>query len=149
MTDKVEFVELFSVVLTEEMNLSRLEAELREETNRFKRRIAEANARLEKAWAEMESAMKKAGKESIRLPDSIDDYLVSYSTPAQKVKVLDVGAIPEAYVKIEKTPKLREIGAFLKSCAENKIPLPNWAGFERGEPKLQWRRVKKKYDGSE
>ena len=39
---------------------------------------------------------------------------------------------------------LKEIADHLRDCIANGAELPNWATFERGEPKLQWKTVKHK-----
>ena len=97
-----------------------------------------AEKRAADAWAAIESLMKETGEIEVILPDDHIDYKISYTTPRQSVKV-DEAAVPDEFVRIERKPKLKEIGDYLKTLDTP----PNWASFEQGKPKLTYKAVKK------
>jgi len=102
-----------------------------------------ADKALSDAWGVMQNLMKETGEVECVIPGNAVDYVVSYSTPRESVKVEDVDAVPEEFVKIERKPILKDIGEHLNKLRDIGVSLPNWAVFQLGESKLQWRTRKK------
>jgi hypothetical protein len=102
----------------------------------------EAEAKVCQARAALEQLMTETGEVEVILPGKVTDYKIGYSTPRESVKV-DAEAVPDHYCKIERKPELKKIGEYMKALRQAGQALPNWAGFEKGTPKLQWTSVKK------
>lgn len=86
--------------------------------------------------------MREYGVEEDILEDDYHRYKLSFTKPRGAVKA-DADATPDEFCKIERKPRLKEIGEHLKSLEEQGQPLPNWATIEYGEPKLTWTTLKK------
>lgn len=99
-------------------------------------------AALEQAVAAMEALLKETGEFEVVLPGEVTDFKIGFSTPRETVKA-DPEATPDAFCKIERKPKLKEIGDHLKAFRDAKLPLPNWASLQLGPTKLQWKAIKK------
>jgi len=97
---------------------------------------------LESAWQAMAQLMADTGEVEVILPDTSIDYKIAYSTPRETVKA-DPDATPDEFCKIERKPKLVEIGKHLNQLRDSGQPLPNWAQFEAGANKLTWKAIKK------
>lgn len=128
-----------------EQEASSHKSELDKHTARLKIAIAKAEARAEAARDAIAKLMKETGQYEIVLPGEVSDYVIGYSTPRESVKG-DVMAAPEEFVVVERKLKKKEVADHLKKLREEGKKLPNWASFERGEPVLQWKAVKKKVE---
>lgn len=127
-------------------NAEVLLAALKTEQNQLDFRKGEAESSIRSAKAEIDALMKETGEYEVLIPGApgdMMDYVVGYSTPREAVKIPDVEALPEEFVKIEKKAKLREIGEHLKTLRDSSEPWPNWATLEKGEPKLSWKAIKR------
>jgi hypothetical protein len=111
------------------------EALLQQERNR-------AESEMEKAWEEVGRLMAETGEPEVLLPGEATDFKIAWSTPRETVKA-EPDATPDEFCKIERRPKLKEIGEHLKQLRKGGIPLPNWATFQLGTSKLGWKAVKK------
>jgi len=94
------------------------------------------------AWAEIARLMAETGEVEVVLPDETHDYKIGYGTSRESVKA-DPDACPDEFVKVERKPKLKEIGDHLKALRDKGAAAPNWARLEKSEPKLSWTLVKK------
>jgi hypothetical protein len=136
---------LFDKVLQCESILSAAKTELQKATTLFGQAVNGAQKKLDDAWKEVEAYMSSTSEYELEFPAPEGlKYVVGWSTPRQSVKVTDVDALPDDLVKIEKKPKLREIGERLKQGWQT-----NAAKFELGEKHLQWRTVKSKGEYNE
>lgn len=129
----------FAKVLKADAAIAEAKTAKQEAEAKAKLAINAAEAKAREAWDAIEAIMTETGEYEMLLPDNHIDYKISYTTPRQSVKV-DESAVPDEFVKIERKPKLKEIGEYLKT----QDTLPNWASFERGEAKLTYKAIKKK-----
>lgn len=100
-----------------------------------------AEFQVEKAKAVVEKMMAETGEYELFIPESEGSsrgYRVGWSTPRQSVKIVNADAVPDDLCKIERKPKLKEIGDLLKAGLQT-----NYAALEYGEKKLQYKWVKK------
>lgn len=104
--------------------------------NDWDKRIREAEKELEAAEAALKLAM--GNEESVIVKGGYQNWKISYTKPRGKVKVTNIDAVPDEFVKIEKKPKLKEIGEYLDEHG-----LSNWAEIETSEPKIQIKGIKK------
>jgi len=84
--------------------------------------------------------LAETGEFEVNIEGELQNYQIYYTTPRKSVKA-DSEATPDEFCKIERKPKLREIGEYIESLPEGEMP--NWASFHTGEPKLSYR-IKKK-----
>ena len=96
--------------------------------------------KAENDLTDAEIALKAAmgNEESVIVKGGYQNWKISYKKPRGKVKVTNIDAVPDEFVKIEKKPKLKEIAEYL-----DKVGLSNWAEIETSEPKIQIRSIKK------
>lgn len=134
-----QFVEAaFQVVLEAVDALSAAKSKRDKLLYEVDREVLSASKSVEDAMNNIESLMKESGEYEILLPgENGIDYKINYSTPRQSVKIVDPNAVPDLFCKIERKPKLKEIGDLLKAGGSH-----NWASLEYGEKKLQWKAVK-------
>ena len=133
----------FAKVLQAEDKISTGKAKLAEVTTNLKAAIAEGELALRDAWKEIEQLLSETGEYEVLLPGTVTDYKISRSRASERI-VADPDATPDEFCKIERKPKLKEIGDHLKTLRDAGQPIPNWASIERGEPKLGWKAVKHK-----
>lgn len=142
-THQQQLLTAFTQVLSAEERIASDKAKLAEVTINLKSAIAEAEIELTEAWKQIEQLLSETGEYEALLPGTVTDYKIGWSSPVERVKA-DPDATPDEFCKIERKPKLKEIGEHLKAIRAEGQPLPNWASFERGEPKLGWKAVKRK-----
>jgi hypothetical protein len=133
----------FAEVRRAENALAEAETAQTEAKNRWAMVVGEAETRLTTAWQALDALMKETGELELLLPSEDGGYKVAYDKPRETVKVENVDAVPDEFVKTERKPKLKDIGDHLKDLRAAKVALPNWATLQKGEPKLVWRHVKK------
>ncbi len=133
----------FAKVLCAEERISTGKAKLAEVTTTLKGDIAEGELALQDAWKEIEQLLGETGEYEVLLPGTVTDYKIGWSRASERISA-DPDATPDEFCKIERKPKLKEIGDHLKALRDTGQALPNWASFERGEPKLGWKAVKHK-----
>lgn len=137
-----EMINLFAILLKAEEESANAKAALTEALTPLQFAVNAAEKKVADAWTEIEAAMKETGEYEVVLPGSVTDYKIVWSAPRERVKA-DPEATPDEFVKIERKPKLKEIGEHLKALRDEGNPLPNWASVESGEAKLQWKAIKK------
>lgn len=130
----------FLRVLAAEDAISALRTELDEHTARLKVEISNQEMLLSDAWKAVAAQMAETGEYEVLVPGAVTDFRIRWSTPRESVKVVDPAAVPDALCKLERKPRLKEIGDYLR---QHDGPLPNWASLETSEPKLEWKAVKK------
>ena len=106
-------------------------------------KVTGAENALSQAWEAVQKLMAETGEPEVLLPGAVTDYKIAPSTPRETVKVESPDAVPDEFCKIERKPRLKEIGEFMKGLRDQNLPLPNWARFEHGASKLGWKAVKK------
>ncbi len=126
----------FQNVLEAEFTLSSLKNEKQKVISAMDFNIAEAEYDLRESMKAIDAIMKESGEFEVGLTIGHNHYKINYSTPRQSVKIVDIDAVPDEFCKIERKPKLKEIGELLKNGNTN------WAMFELGEKKLQWKAIK-------
>ena len=129
--------DLFMAVLEAEKAVAEASNKLAQAQTLFGQVKAKAEHQLALAWAAFEADMKEGGEYEVFIEDITHDYKIAYQKGREKVIIADESAVPDEFCKIERKPKLREIAEHLKTAQTN------WAKFERSEPKLQWKIVKK------
>lgn len=136
--DQQFFEAAFQAVLDAENELFGHKRALAEATTLLQQKVNGAEKRLADAWLEVEKMMASNGEYETVIPlDETNGYRIGWSTPRQSVKVVDLAAVPDDLCKIERKPKLKEIGDLLKAGEKH-----NWASLEYGEKHLQYRIVK-------
>lgn len=134
----------FQSVLDAEQALVSVEGSLSQAIALLKTKKALAEGKLVAAWKSVKELMDETGEAEVLLPGGNGTYnKVYYTTPRQRV-VVDEDAIPDEFCKIERKPRLKDIGEHLDSGA--KI---NWARYELGESRLAWKNVKTKGNQNE
>ena len=132
----------FAAVLKAEDAQREAEIQLRDETARLKSAVIHSENAAAEAWRAVEALMAETGEVEVTLPGVANDYKVYWSAAGESVKVCDIESVPEAFVKTERKPKLKDIGDHLKQLRDSGQPLPNWASLEKGKPSLAWKPVK-------
>lgn len=127
----------FDCVLKAEAELTEIDGKLSKSVAALRMERALAESTLYKAWKALDFLMQETGEVEVLLKADNGWNKIYYTTPRQKV-VVDDAAVPDNFCKIERKPKLKEIGEELDRGA-----LFNWARYETGESKLAWRNVKK------
>src|SRR5690349_4119092 len=107
-------ISAFAEVLKAEDAISAAKSALTEATTRLDREVREAEFRREQAWSVVKGLLDSTGEYEVTLPGSVTDYKISYSTPRETVKAEVPEAVPDEFCKIERKPRLKEIGEFLK-----------------------------------
>lgn len=134
--------DLFNAMLKAEQSLSAAETHLADVQMKAKRDVIAAENALQSAVDAITSYMRENGLVEELIRGDHLDYKLSFSKPRGSVKA-EPDAVPDEFVKIERKPKLREIGEYLNALAESGLDFPNWARIEYSEPKLQWKAIKK------
>ncbi len=83
--------------------------------------------------------MADTGEYEVNIPGEYCDYKIYYTTPRESVKVADADSVPDEFCKLVRTPKLKEIGEYIRDA---ETP-PNWASIQLGEPKLTYKLEKR------
>jgi hypothetical protein len=134
----------FINVIKAEQRISAAKSELDQHTARLKSEISAAEMAMGTAWDDIQALLTETGEVEVVLPGAANDYRIAWSNPRESVKVEDPSAVPDDFVKIERKPKLKEIGDYLKNLRKGKYAMPNWARLEKGESKLMWESIKKR-----
>lgn len=147
MTDQIEAHETdtlraFARVLKAEERIRQAKTEMESVTNLCKLEISEGEHEMSLAWTEISNLMAETGEVELILPGKASDFVIGWNTPRESVKADPVGT-PDEWCKVERKPRLTDIGKHLKQLREAGQALPNWAAFEYGERKLQYRVTKK------
>lgn len=132
----------FEAVLKAEAARAEAESDLEKITHNLKMDLCEKEMLVTNAMLSVEKIMKAQGVLEDFVPGDGVKYKLYYSTPHEKVKVPDVNAVPEEYIKTEKSAKLAKIGEHLKELRVTKAAMPNWATLEMGTSKLSWKALK-------
>lgn len=133
-------MEAFAEILKAEQAIMEAKVEKREAEHRYNITVSPAELQVADAWVKIQTLMNETGEVEVILPDENCDYKICYTTPRESVKV-DADAVPDEFVKIERKPKLKEIGEYLKGMPNDSRL--NWASLEKGEAKLTYKLVKK------
>ncbi len=138
-----DMTEAFSAVLDAENAISDLKAQMAklDEEKGLQERALSA------AWERVSDLMAETGEYEVLIPGSAVDYKIAYSKPRETAKVEPDG-VPDEFCKVERKPKLKEIGEHLKSLKDSGLPMPNWGRLESGVSKLTWKAIKKKGTGN-
>lgn len=115
---------------------------------KHKQSVNEAKAALDAATSALEALIKESGEYEVLIEGKVTDFKISFQEGRESVKA-DPDATPDEFCKIERKPKLKEIGDHLKNLRDAGQPLPNWASFEKGATKLAWKAIKKSTKGKE
>ncbi|MFA7278788.1 MAG: hypothetical protein WC100_01725 [Sterolibacterium sp.] len=108
--------------------------------------VGMAGLEIIKAWEEIGTLLKESGEIEVILPSEIEGYVykIAPRQSTEGVEIPDIDALPEKYIKIERTPKKKELLADLKAMRDNHIDPPNYATIVRDPPKLSLELVKDK-----
>jgi hypothetical protein len=136
-------IEAFAEIVKAENQKSAVATAAAEAETRYAAELRAVENVLTAAWGKVEKLLVETGEVSVSLPGAVTDYEIYRTTPRESVKVLDPAAVPEAFCKVERKPKLKEIGDYIRGQQRANLPVPNWASLERGESRLAWRAVKK------
>lgn len=131
-------IDAFAAVLTIEDSMAAIKVEM----NRLNSELELNERGLRAAWQTVADLMAATGEVEMLLPGTGVDYKVGWTTPRESVKV-EPEAVPDEFCKLERKPKLREIGEWLREQRDAGVDLPNWGRFELGERRLSWKAVKK------
>lgn len=138
-----KLVKAFAAVISAERQISQIASERDALNAPLNERARQAEVLLAEAWVVIRGLLDESGEVSAVLPGEVTDYEIYRTAARESVKVVDPEAVPEAFCKVERKPKLKEIGDYLRAQARASLPLPNWAALELGESKLAWRAKKK------
>ena len=105
-----------------------------------------ADQEIEEAWEKIGLLLKETGEVESVLPTGMEgyNYKISPRMGVETVDVPDIAAVPEKYIKTERTVKKKELLADLKHMRDENAPVPNYATITRGESKLSLTIVKDK-----
>jgi hypothetical protein len=137
-----KMLKAFGAVLAAEDKMTDAKRRLDEATTLIGQEKTAAENELRVAWDAIAALMEETGEPEVVLPGEVTDFKIGWSNPPERVKV-EPDAVPEEFCKIERKPKLKDIGDYLKGLREQGAAFPNWASFERGEPKLGWKSIKR------
>ncbi len=137
-----KLLDAFAAVLRIEERVSDVKRRQEEATILLQNERNRTEADLDKAWVRVAEIMAETGEPEVVLPGEVTDFKIAWSKARERVKV-EPDAVPDEFCKIERKPRLKEIGEFLHHLQEQGLSLPNWARFEAGESKLTWKAVKK------
>lgn len=132
----------FAEIVKQEQYIAAGKVELANIRTQIETDIAQAETELEALWDGFAKLMEESGEFEVILPGVANDYKIGWSNPRQSVKA-DAEAAPDAYVRIERKPKLKEIGELMADLVARNEPLPNWCSFQEGNRKLGWKAIKK------
>jgi hypothetical protein len=132
----------FGKVLAAEDRVAEAKSKLDEAVAMLGLERSTAETALTAAWGEVALLLNETGEVEVLLPGSVTDFRVGWTRPRESVRA-DPEATPDEYCRVERKPKLKEIGEYLKGLRDGGLALPNWASFQPGEPKLAWKAVKK------
>jgi hypothetical protein len=136
-------IDAFAEIVRAESQKSTAKVALEEAEARYAAELRVVENILSSAWEKIEKLLAETGEPSVVLPGAVTDFEIYRTTPRESVKVVDPSAVPDAFCKTERKPKLKEIGDYLRAQARAELPLPNWAAVEPGESKWTWRACKK------
>lgn len=132
----------FGDVLRAEQAVSSTKTALDQATLQLKAELAQQETLLADAWGRIGKLLAETGEFEVTLPGESANYRIGWSSVREAAQV-SADAVPEEFVRVERKPKLKEIGEHLKALRDADQPFPNWGRLERGESKLQYRLVKK------
>jgi hypothetical protein len=132
----------FAEVLRAEDEISAAKRELDDATFGLQTAVTAAETRLVAAWDSVKALMEETGEVEVILAGEVTDFKIAYSTPRETVKV-EPEAVPEEFCKMERKPRLKEIGEYLKGLRDAKLDFPNWASFQTAKAKLGWKAIKR------
>jgi hypothetical protein len=133
----------FAEVIRAEDKIAKANAAIEQVQQEQAATIREGESLLQESWDRIAALLNESGEVSVTLPGAVTDYEIYRTSPRESVKVVDPTAVPEAFCKVERKPKLKDIGDYLRAQARASLSLPNWAALELGETKLAWRAKKK------
>ena len=121
-------------------------AQIREWVDSAQSDIARHESAAGEGWGRIAALMAETGEVEVRLPSSTPghEFRVYRRPPHQSVSVTDADAVPDEFVKLERKPRLKEIGDHLKALRDAGWALPNWAALKSGEAKLAYKLQKRK-----
>lgn len=96
-----------------------------------------AQESLNRAWA----LMQEQGVTEETVEGQGAKYKIHQTKPRGSVKVADVDALPDEFVRVKKEADKKKISDFLKGLPPEKMP--NWATIEHGAPKVTYSVLKK------
>ena len=132
----------FAEVLRAEDDIATAKRELDNATAGLQSAVTAAETKLMAAWDAVKALMEETGEVEVILRGEATDFKIAYSTPRETVKV-EPEAVPEEFCKMERRPKLKEIGEYLKGLRDAGQALPNWASFQMSTAKLGWKAIKR------
>lgn len=140
---KQDLIAAFADVVKAENRIAEIKGQLQKMETKFGLEIADEGMVLTAAWGVIEALLAETGEVSVLLPGDATDYEIYRTVAKESVKVADVMAVPDAFCKTERRPKLKEIGDYIRAQTRASLAAPNWATIELGESKLAWRAKKK------
>ncbi len=94
----------------------------------------------------IEELMASTGEYEVDIPGEINDYRIGYTTPRDKLDILDEKAVPKKFIEVKEDRRVmrKELLDHLRALKATDTPLPNWASIGQTERNLYWKAVKKK-----
>ena len=132
----------FGAVLAAEERVSDVKRRQDEAATLLQQERNGAESSLEKAWIEVQELLAETGEVEVILPGEVTDFKIAWSSPRETVKV-ETEAVPDEFCKIERKPRLKEMGEYLKGLRDGGLDFPNWASFQTGATKLGWKAIKR------
>ena len=100
---------------------------------------------IDDLWLEIKDAVDATPEKEIIFAGDVADLKIHYKKGIEKIDIADIEALPEEYIKTERTAKKRELLADFKKLRDEGKPLPNYALISRGEPTLTYSIMKEGY----
>ena len=132
----------FGAVLTAEDRVSDVKQRQDEAVTLLQQERNGAEAALATAWEEVEKLLTETGEVEVVLSGEATDFKIGWSAARETVKV-EPDAVPDEFCKLERKPRLKEIGEYLKGLRDADLDFPNWASFQTGARKLGWKAIKR------
>jgi hypothetical protein len=136
-------MDAFVRILAAEEEERQAEAAIRAVKDTYAATLRQSQKAQGDAWEDIERLMGETGEVEVILPDENHDYKIAYSSTPEVADVPDAEAVPDAFCKVERVPKKKEILDHLKAMRDAGEPLPNWASIKRNPGKLSYRLIKK------
>lgn len=134
-----ELAQAFIQYSEAEQNLAETEKAFKDVEYDFKSRISQQKQAMQNAVTRIEYMMQSVGVVEEVIHGKHCDFKLAFSTPRKSVDVIDVDAVPDEFVKVERKPMKAEITKAFKDAPQ----LPNWLQWKEGESKLQIKPIKK------
>lgn len=135
----MELKDMFSSLLKAVDRLSQIEKEKAIQEAMMETRLAFAKEQVATFETMCANYLRENGLLEEKVEGAVCMYKLSFSRPQKSVEIVDIDAVPDEFVKTERTAKKKEI----KDAYKDAKTLPNWLQFKPGKSTFTWKPMKK------